>query len=295
MKIVFLGSPGPATPTLRALVAAGHDVVGVVTQPDKRRGRGSELVATPVAKVARELGIPVWHDLSQVSTCGAELGVVVAYGKIIKSALLEQVPMINVHFSLLPKWRGAAPVERALLAGDEVTGVCIMGLEAGLDTGPIYASASTAIGTKSSLDLLAELADMGAALCVSVLALGELPAPTPQTGEPSYAAKLGPEDFVLEPERSAVELERVIRLGRAFTYINGQRVRIHAGELTEWPAGTSGHVGFEGEVLLCCTSGVLRIHELQAEGSRRMASGDWWRGVRLTEPIRWGSGTLNLG
>lgn len=295
MKVVFLGSPGPATPTLRALVAAGHQVLGVVTQPDKRRGRGGDLIPTPVAQVARELNIPIWHDLSNVATCGAELGVVVAYGKIIKQELLDQVPMINVHFSLLPKWRGAAPVERALLAGDEVTGVCIMGLEAGLDTGPIFARAETPIGKKSSLDLLNELAEMGASLCVSVMAPGVLPEPEPQVGEATYAAKLGPEDFILESDRRAIELERTVRLGRAYTFINGLRVRIHVGEVAEHQSAQPGEVDFDGELLLICNGGALRVRELQAEGSRRMSSGDWWRGVRLAEPIRWGSATLTVG
>jgi methionyl-tRNA formyltransferase len=295
MKLVFLGSPSPATPTLRALVDAGHEVLGVVTQPDKRRGRGSEMIATPVAQVARELGIPVWHSLDLVSSCGAELGVVVAYGKLIPQSLLDVVPMINVHFSLLPKWRGAAPVERALLAGDHETGVCIMGLEAGLDTGPIFAQSSTLVGQKSSLELLNELADLGAQLCVEVLWQSPLPTPLPQEGGVTYAAKLTPQDFILEPDVSAEMLVRVVRLGRAFTYINGQRVRIHGAVLGSEVRGTPGMVTFDHGLQLHARDGIIAVTNLQSEGSRRLASGDWWRGARLTEPIRWGSVTLNVG
>ncbi len=295
MKLVFLGSPSPATPTLRALVDAGHEVLGVVTQPDKRRGRGSEMIATPVAQVARELGIPVWHSLDMVSSCGAELGVVVAYGKLIPQSLLDVVPMINVHFSLLPKWRGAAPVERALLAGDLETGVCIMGLEAGLDTGPIFAQASTPLGDKTSLALLNELAELGAHLCVEVVAQSPLPVPTAQEGEATYAAKLGPQDFILEPELSAAMLTRVVRLGRAFTYINGQRVRIHGAALAPDVTGPSGTISFARGLQFHADEGTIEVTILQSEGSRRLESGDWWRGARLSEPIRWGSTTLNVG
>jgi len=295
MKLVFLGSPSPATPTLRALVDAGHDVLGVVTQPDKRRGRGSDMIATPVAQVARELGIPVWHSLEPVRDCGAELGVVVAYGKLVPQSLLDVVPMINVHFSLLPKWRGAAPLERALLAGDEETGVCIMGLEAGLDTGPIFAQSSTPVGEKSSLELLDELADLGAQLCVEVLSQSPLPSPTPQEGEATYAAKLGPHDFILEPELPAAALVRVVRLGRAFTYINGQRVRIHGATLGLATSETAGMVTFDRGLRLHAIDGAIEVTVLQSEGSRRLESGDWWRGARLTDPIRWGSATLNVG
>ena len=295
MKLVFLGSPSPATPTLRALVDAGHEVLGVVTQPDKRRGRGSEMIATPVAQVARELGIPVWHSLDLVSSCGAELGVVVAYGKLIPQSLLDVVPMINVHFSLLPKWRGAAPVERALLAGDHETGVCIMGLEAGLDTGPIFAQSSTLVGQKSSLELLNELADLGAQLCVEVLWQSPLPTPLPQEGGVTYAAKLTPQDFILEPDVSAEMLVRVVRLGRAFTHINGQRVRIHGAVLGSEVRGTPGTVTFSNGLQLHTGDGSIAVTSLQSEGSRRLDSGDWWRGARLAEPIRWGSATLNVG
>src|SRR3984885_16035990 len=124
---------------LRALVAAGHDITLCITRPDRRRGRGGTVTPSPVKEAALSLGIPVSHAMDDVAQAGVELAVVVAYGRIIPVSLLEQVPMVNLHFSLLPRWRGAAPVERAILAGDHETGVCVMRVEAGLDTGPVYA------------------------------------------------------------------------------------------------------------------------------------------------------------
>jgi methionyl-tRNA formyltransferase len=123
MRLAFLGTPEPAVPTLRALVDADHDVAIVITRPDRRRGRGKELSPSPVKAAAQELGLRVGHQLSELEGLSVERGVVVAYGALIPSSVLDVVPMLNVHFSLLPRWRGAAPVERAILAGDESTGV----------------------------------------------------------------------------------------------------------------------------------------------------------------------------
>src|SRR5439155_5015611 len=130
----------------------GHDIRLVVTRADKRRGRGSALVPSPVKAAATELGLPVTASIDDVIDAGAELGVVVAYGRIIKPHVLDVLPMVNIHFSLLPRWRGAAPVERAILAGDEVTGVCVMALEEGLDTGPVYAREGRPIGEEETLE-----------------------------------------------------------------------------------------------------------------------------------------------
>ncbi|MEY2443834.1 MAG: methionyl-tRNA formyltransferase, partial [Ilumatobacteraceae bacterium] len=149
-RLVFLGTPDMAVPPLRALVAAGFDVVLVVTRPDKRRGRGSQLMASPVKAAAIELGLPVSHTVDDVVGSAAELGVVVAFGQLIKPHVLDAVPMVNLHFSLLPRWRGAAPVERALLAGDQQTGVCLMQLEAGLDTGPVFRCEAVPIGASTT-------------------------------------------------------------------------------------------------------------------------------------------------
>ena len=155
---------------LRALVEAGHDVVLVVSQPDRRRGRGSALVPSPVKAAALDLGLPVSDRVDDVIDAGAELGVVVAFGRLIKPHVLDAVPMVNLHFSLLPRWRGAAPVEWSILSGDTVTGAAVMALEAGLDTGPVYAVEETEIDPDESADeLRTRLAEAGSALLVRLL------------------------------------------------------------------------------------------------------------------------------
>jgi methionyl-tRNA formyltransferase len=176
VRLVFLGTPPAAVPPLRALVEAGHDVALVVTRADKRRGRGAEL--TP----------------SAVKAAAAELGVVVAFGQLIKPHVLAEVPMVNLHFSLLPRWRGAAPVERAILAGDDETGVCVMDVEEGLDTGGIYALERVRVHPHETADeLRARLVAIGTPLLLEVLARpGGIGEPMPQDGEPTYAAKLTP-------------------------------------------------------------------------------------------------------
>ena len=166
MRLVFLGTPAAAVPSLRAVVGAGHEVVLVVTRPDRRRGRGSTLSPSPVKEAALELGLPVAHSVKVLDEVSADLGIVVAYGAMIKPEVLERLPMLNVHFSLLPRWRGAAPVERAILAGDEETGVGIMSLEATLDTGPLHAERRVTVGDKTASALTNELADVGATLLV---------------------------------------------------------------------------------------------------------------------------------
>ncbi|HXW35644.1 MAG TPA: methionyl-tRNA formyltransferase [Acidimicrobiales bacterium] len=229
-RLVFLGSPAAAVPTLETLVDAGHDVVLVVSQSDKRRGRGGQSFApSPVKKRALELDLEVTDRLDDVLSTGAGMGVVVAYGRIIPQRVLDAVPMINVHFSLLPRWRGAAPVERAILAGDEETGVCVMRLEAGLDTGPVLGCESTAIKrNETAVELTDRLAKIGAKLTAELLSKGvdALPPGHAQSGEPTYAAKIDPSELRLDFSRSADELERFVRTGRAWTTWRGSRLRV---------------------------------------------------------------------
>src|SRR6056297_1619209 len=173
MKLVYLGTPEMAVPPLRALVGAGHEIVRVVTRVDKKRGRGGAVSPSPIKAAAIELGLPVSHDPDDVLDAvalGAELGVVVAYGRIIEPHLLEVLPMVNLHFSLLPRWRGAAPVERAILAGDARTGVGVMRVEEGLDTGGIHAERVVPIGPEATaVELRAELVEVGTELLVETL------------------------------------------------------------------------------------------------------------------------------
>jgi methionyl-tRNA formyltransferase len=184
-RLVYLGTPEAAVPPLRTLVAAGHDVALVVTRPDKRRGRGSQLVPSPVKAAALDLDLAVTDDLASATGVGAELGVVVAYGRIVPAAVLDELPMVNLHFSLLPRWRGAAPVERAILEGDAETGVCLMAVEAGLDTGAVYAEEATAIDPEeTATELRARLVIIGCRMLEDHLAAGRvgLPVPRDQAG-----------------------------------------------------------------------------------------------------------------
>src|SRR5580704_18592186 len=153
-RLAYLGTPQLAVPPLRALVDAGHDVVLCVTRPDRRRGRGGQTTPSPVKAAADERGIAVSHDMDDLAAARVELAVVVAFGRIIPARLLHELTMVNLHFSLLPRWRGAAPVERAILAGDEETGVCLMKVEEGLDSGPVYSRRTVPIDDEVTLDAL---------------------------------------------------------------------------------------------------------------------------------------------
>jgi methionyl-tRNA formyltransferase len=275
---------------LRALVAAGHEVVLAVTQPDKRRGRGGKLLPSPVKAAAVELGLPVTERVDDVIGAGAELGVVVAYGRLIRPHVLAVLPMINVHFSLLPRWRGAAPVERAILAGDDRTGVCIMQLEEGLDTGPVYACEEVPIGPdQTAEELRAELAARGTGLLLGLLADG-LPEPQAQAGEPTYAPKIDPDEHRLDWTRPAVELHRVVRLGDAWTTFRGKRLKVLRARL---PAADGSVRLGPGEVdayrlLVGAGEGALELVEVQPEGRAPQPAAAWRNGARLAEGERMG-------
>ena len=276
-RLVFLGTPQMAVPPLRALVDAGFDVALVVTRIDKRRGRGSELMPSPVKAAALELGLPVSHSVDDVVGVGADLGVVVAFGQLIKPHVLDVVPMVNLHFSLLPRWRGAAPVERALLAGDSETGVCLMQLEEGLDTGPVYRSVVVPIGPTITADeLRRELVDVGTSMLVEELRAG-LSEPTPQVGEATYAAKLKPEELRIDWAKSPVEIDRLVRLGGAWTTLHGKRLKIARAELVDPDAPPS-------EELCGDRVGGLRLVAVQPEGRSVMPFDAFVRGAHL-EPV----------
>jgi methionyl-tRNA formyltransferase len=284
-SLVYLGTPEVAVPPLEALVAAGFEIALVVTRVDKRRGRGSELSPSPVKACAQRLGLPVSHSLDDVATCGADLGVVVAYGRIIPAAVLERVAMVNLHFSLLPRWRGAAPVERALLAGDDETGVDLMALEEGLDTGPIYRRTVVPIGQDDTLSSLrGRLVSIGSALLVDSLrdGLGE---PTAQQGVETYAVKIDPSELRIDWSRSAVEIDRLVRLGGAWTEFRGKRLKVHRVELVEEGEAsplTERVPGMLDRVDVMCGDGVLRLLEVQPEGKAMMSATAWRNGAQPT-------------
>jgi methionyl-tRNA formyltransferase len=261
---------------LRELVAAGFDVALVVTRVDKRRGRGSQLMPSPVKAAALELGLPVSHSVDDVLAVGADLGVVVAFGQLIKPHVLDMVPMVNLHFSLLPRWRGAAPVERALLAGDTETGVCLMQLEAGLDTGPVYRREVVPIrATTTAAALRDELVEVGTRMLVDALRAG-LGDPRPQEGEPTYAAKLRAEELQIDWTRPVTEIDRLVRLGGAWTTLHGKRLRIVTADLIDSSCPPADEL--RGDVV-----GGLRLTTVQPEGKAPMPFDAFARGARLAE------------
>ncbi len=296
-RLVFLGSAKESGVCLEALVEAGHDVVLVVTAPDRKRGRGGAVSGTPAKDVAVSHGLSVAHELSAVAGCGAVLGVVVAFGALVPAGLLERLDFVNVHFSLLPRWRGAAPVERAILAGDATTGICLMKLEAGLDTGPVYASVETEIGSHETAEALrSRLAAMGARLLVERVSalpesLGE-PRAQDESVPATYATKLDPRELRLEWSLPAEQLERVVRVGRAWTTFRGQRLLVRealawplGGQPAERPARPPGHL--DG-LRVRTGEGELELLTVQQEGRPRRPAAEWLRGARVADGERFG-------
>ncbi len=281
---MFLGTPGAAVPPLRALVDAGHDVAMVVTRAPKRRGRGGEVSPSPVHEAATDLGIAVTHRVDDVLDVGASLGVVVAFGQIIKPHVLAALPMINLHFSLLPRWRGAAPVERAILAGDTETGVCVMAVEEGLDTGGVYASVTVPIThDDTAASLRARLVERGTPLLVSVVG-APLPSPVPQSGAPTYADKITADDLHLDWSRPAAELARVPRVGKAWTTFRGERFLVLAAAPSAAPV--NGPSGTIVGTSVACGRGSLMLESVQPAGRAAVDAIAWVNGARLTPDDR---------
>ncbi len=297
MRIVYLGTPEDAVPPLEALVRHGHDIAFVVTQPDRRRSRGAGSDASPVKRAATALGVPVRTPqkareiVDDVRASGAELGVVVAFGQLLPVSLLEALPhgFVNLHFSLLPRWRGAAPVERAMLAGDRETGVSLMQLEAGLDTGPVFASTRLAIAPNETAgELRARLVEAGTELLLEHLPSVPTTIPEPQQGEPTYADKLEVGEFRLDPARPAAELARLVRAGNprpgAWCTVDGKRVKVlRAHEVVDpRPDATGKHAlgAIASDATLGTADGVLALDEVQPQGKRPMDARAWRAGVR---------------
>jgi methionyl-tRNA formyltransferase len=291
VRIVFLGSPADALPPLRALHDAGHEVALVVTQPDRRRGRGGGVDPSPVKRLALELGLPVVtpekckEALPDIAGSGATLGVVVAFGQLIPQSVLDALPegFLNLHFSLLPRWRGAAPVERAMMAGDTETGVCLMQLEAGLDTGPVYACESVTIGGQETAgELRARLVELGTKILLENLDRVPSTDPVPQEGEPTYAHKLTVEEFELDWSRPAGELALLVRAGNprpgAWTTASGRRLKVLRAQLEPGEAGDPG--ALVGAARVATGDGVLRLLEVQPEDKGVMAGKAWAAGFR---------------
>jgi len=294
VRVVYCGSPADAVPPLVALREAGHDVALVVTQPDRRRGRGGALLASPVKQAATDLGIDVRTParagelVDEVRELDADVGVVVGFGQLLPPELLDATRhgFVNLHFSLLPRWRGAAPVERAILAGDAETGVCLMRLEAGLDTGPVYACERTVIGDDETAGQLRErLVGLGVGVLVTALSSVGQAHPAPQVGEPTYAKKLEVDEFRLDPDRPAAELARVVRAGNprpgAWAVVHGRRLKVLRAHAVE---GSSPRGAIERDAHLGTAHGRLSLDEVQPEGRGAMSGAAWLAGLRDPAP-----------
>jgi methionyl-tRNA formyltransferase len=294
MRIAFMGTPDFALPTLDALIAAGHEVVAVYSQPPRPAGRGKAQRPSPVHLRAEQAGIEVRTPLTlrdeeaQRAFAALELdaAVVAAYGLILPAPVLDapRFGCLNVHGSLLPRWRGAAPVQRAVLAGDEKTGVCIMQMERGLDTGPVYACRDTEIGCKTSGDLTGELAAMGAALMIEVLANFAEIEPQAQVEEGvTYASKIEKQEARIDFTRSAEEVERQIRafnpIPGAYFKHQGERIKILAADIADGD-GAPGTV-IEEELKIACGSRSIAPILVQRAGRAAMSPSELLRGFPI--------------
>ena len=286
-RVAFLGTPELAVPVLRSLVENGIEVGRVITRVDKRRTRGNDLYPSPVKVAALELGLQVSHKvddlLEQHRISPFDLAVVVAYGALIKPHVLTEIPMVNLHVSLLPKWRGAAPIERALLAGDTQTGVCLMQIEEGLDTGGVIGVRTMAITDSTTADdIRSQLIAEGSQLLIEQLKFGLDPV-VPQTGRATYAEKIDSSELRINWSNSAREISRLIRLGNAWTIFRGKRLKIHHADVN---LETSGEVGSlvvtKNSVWVATSSGFLELKIVQPEGKPRMDVVSWINGTQPT-------------
>ncbi|AOF96426.1 methionyl-tRNA formyltransferase [Sphingobium sp. RAC03] len=294
MRIIYMGTPDFAVPALEALAAAGHQVVAVYSQPPRPAGRGKALRPSPVHQRAEALGIEVRTPVSlkepevqaAFAALDADVAVVAAYGLILPRAILDapRHGCINIHASLLPRWRGAAPIQRAVLAGDNVTGVTIMDMEAGLDTGPMRAKYVTSVEGKTAGALTDELAQAGAALMVEVLDDISLHPAMPQPEEGvTYAAKIDKAEARIDFTRPAIQVERQIRafnpVPGAFFEYGGERFRILAAHV-EHEDGAAGAM-LDDALLIGCGHGAIRPTLIQRAGKAAMTPDDLLRGFDM--------------
>jgi methionyl-tRNA formyltransferase len=293
MRIVFMGTPQFAVPTLQALVDAGHDVAAAYTQPPRPGGRrGGAPTPSPVQREAERLGIAVRHpetlkDLeaqADFHALDAELAVVVAYGLILPSAILDAPAngCVNVHASLLPRWRGAAPIQRAILADDPMTGITIMRMEPGLDTGPMLRAARVPVEDKNAGELAAELAEVGAHLLVeTIVELDTLEGQRQDDRQATYAAKIDKAETRIDWSRAAEHVERLVRafapVPGAWFMLGGERVKLLAGHVI----GVNGAPGtvLDDQLTIACGDAALRPARLQRAGKPAMDAAEFLRGL----------------
>lgn len=307
LKVVFFGTPQFAVPTLDALLASRHTVVGVVTQPDRPRGRGQKESDAPVKARARQAGLSILQPdtlkdpavLEAIGALGADIGVVAAYGKILTQAVIDipRLGLINVHASLLPKYRGAAPVHRAVIAGEAKTGVTIMRIVRALDAGAMLATVERPIGPDdTSEEVERDLSTLGAALLVTTLdrmALGPVDETPQDDGAATYAHRLTKEDGLIDWARPAAAIHNQIRglhpWPHAYSYVDGQRLILHR---STWSAESAAAepgtiVAAQGDELRVATgSGTVLVTELQAEGRRPGRTREFLAGRKLAAGLR---------
>ena len=303
MRVLFAGTPAVAVPSLDALIEAGFDVVAVLTRPDAPVGRKRVLTPSPVAQRAAELGINVIHAarvdaeaIAGISAVRPDVAAIVAYGGLVPPAALG-IPRhgwVNLHFSLLPAWRGAAPVQRSVMAGDDVTGAVTFQLEEGLDTGPVFGTLTEAVRPQDTAgDVLERLSHSGAVLLaqtLSAIAAGKA-SPQPQAGEVSLAPKLTLEDGHLNWAHPALAISRQARgvtpEPGAWTLLGGQRVKLEPVRLRPDVSGLApGSVAMQGKTVLVGTgSHAVELTRIQPAGKKMMAAADWARGVASLESV----------
>lgn len=295
MRVVFMGTPDFAGAALAALIAAGHEIAAVYSQPPRPAGRGQDLRKSPVQLLAEQHGLLVRHPVSlktpeaqaEFAALKADIAVVAAYGLILPKAVLAapRLGCLNIHASLLPRWRGAAPIQRAILAGDAETGITIMQMDEGLDTGAMLVKESLPIGPDMNAGALHDaLAAQGARLIVATLA-APLPQPVPQPADGvTYAAKISPAEAQIDWSRSAAEIERQIRAfapvpGAWCLMDDGARLKVLAAEVVG-KSGTAG-VALDDALAIGCGEGALRLTLLQKAGKKAMNAGDFLRGQKV--------------
>ena len=285
MRIAFMGTPDFAVPTLDALMAAGHDIVAVYTQPPRAAARGQALRRSALQRRAEALGLRVVTpvnfkgeaDRAAFAALDLDVAVVAAYGLILPQPILDtpRRGCLNVHGSLLPRWRGAAPVQRAIIAGDAATGATIMQMERGLDTGPMLLREATPVGGKTAGDLSSELAAIGARLMIEALARIDTIAAVPQPAAGvTYAAKIGKAEARLDLSADAVDLERMVRAFNpapgAFVMVNGERLKLLAAEVVD--AGGAPGTTLDDRLTIACGRGALRAALVQRAGKPAMTA-----------------------
>lgn len=299
MRIAFMGTPEFALPALERLVSDGHAIAAVYSQPPRPAGRGKAMLPTPVARRAAELGLDVKTPdsfkhadaVAEFASLRIEMAVVAAYGLILPQAVLDVPPLgcINIHASLLPRWRGAAPVQRAILAGDSETGVTIMMMAAGLDTGPMLLSRSTPIDGKTAGELTDELSVMGAALVSEVVAAPDNypPQPQPEIGV-TYAAKLDKAEARLDFSTDALKVEYQVRAFNpwpgSFFELDGERIRVLSAEIVD--AGGAVATVLDDRLTIGCGTGAIRPLIVQRSGRAAMTVDALLRGYAITAGTR---------